>query len=75
MSRRRVVRIIDWFALALCPWTCLDAIIYPPGTVTLRDSSGQDGRGGKTLQVARYGLRVTSSAFFVIPRPQEGCLS
>jgi hypothetical protein len=36
----------------------------------LRDSSGQDGRGGKTLQVTGHEFCV-----FVIPPPQEGCLS
>jgi hypothetical protein len=52
-SRSTTPQITDWFALALCPLICLDAIIWPAGTVTLRDSSGQDGRGGKTLDVAR----------------------
>src|ERR1700730_14982010 len=50
-SRSTTPQIIDLSVLALCPLICLDAIIEPAGTVRLRDSSGQDGRGGKTLQV------------------------
>jgi hypothetical protein len=41
----------------------------------LRDSSEQDGRGDKTLQVAGYGLAGHEFCVFVIPPPQEGCLS
>src|SRR5246127_1410348 len=69
-SRSTTPQITDWFALALCPLICLDAIIWPAGTVTLRDSSGQDGRGGKTLQVAGHEFCV-----FVTAPSQKGCLS